>query len=237
MADATMSERTAQKGHEGKKWEGRIIPGLGNGMFGFPKSIVTKLRYVDNLGFTASAANTASMNVYRANSVFDPDQTGVGHQPMFFDNYAAIYNNYRVLGSKIRVVFSPFYDYTDSATLQSSRGPWLVGINGANTTTAVSTNMTTRAEMNEGNYKVLNARTGADGVVVVEHNYDPESRLGRLAADDVVSSTVTGNPSNAYYWQVWVATTDSTAVTSSIYANVYIEYTVEFFQPAYQSQN
>jgi len=72
---------------------------LGN----FPSSKTVALRYVSD--FTLDASATASdTRVYSVNSIFDPDQTGIGHQPMFRDNYAAIYSTYRVNYSTVTVV-------------------------------------------------------------------------------------------------------------------------------------
>lgn len=41
--------------------------------------------------------------VYRLNSVFDPDFTGVGGQPDGFDQWKTLYNQYRVVASDIEV--------------------------------------------------------------------------------------------------------------------------------------
>lgn len=62
---------------------------------GFPNSKTVALRYVDNVILNPTSSASA-VNVYRINSVFDPDYTGVGHQPMFHDNYASVYQKYRV---------------------------------------------------------------------------------------------------------------------------------------------
>lgn len=43
--------------------------------------------------------------VFRANDLYDPDYTGVGHQPYGFDQLMTLYSHYTVLGSKIKVVF------------------------------------------------------------------------------------------------------------------------------------
>lgn len=53
------------------------------------------LRYVED--FTLNpGSNDTSVYVFRANSIFDPNYTGTGHQPMYADFYAAIYQYYKV---------------------------------------------------------------------------------------------------------------------------------------------
>jgi hypothetical protein len=43
--------------------------------------------------------------VYNLNSCFDPDRTGVGHQPLGFDQWSTFYNRYRVDKAKVEVTF------------------------------------------------------------------------------------------------------------------------------------
>ncbi len=45
--------------------------------------------------------------VYRLNSLFDPEFTGVGHQPYGYDQMAAFYNRYRVLKASWIVTMIP----------------------------------------------------------------------------------------------------------------------------------
>ncbi len=66
-----------------------------------PKLMV-KLRYVDTISIDPGAAATIS-HVFRANSIFDPDLTGTGHQPLLHDTYALLYERYRVVSSKLTV--------------------------------------------------------------------------------------------------------------------------------------
>lgn len=42
--------------------------------------------------------------VYRLNSLFDPDETGVGHQPYGYDQITPLYRNYKV--NAVRVKFT-----------------------------------------------------------------------------------------------------------------------------------
>lgn len=75
-----------------------IVRGLG-----FPARMRTILRYTADLGLT-SAAGVMTTTSFSANGIYDPDLTGVGHQPMYFDQYMAVYNKYKVLGSKLTCV-------------------------------------------------------------------------------------------------------------------------------------
>ena len=77
------------------KGEAQMIPGVdGVRTWGFPNSIITKLRYADTYEGTGTSG-ARYQNVYRANGIFDPDATGTGHQPLYRDNWVNIYNNLR----------------------------------------------------------------------------------------------------------------------------------------------
>lgn len=74
---------------------------------GFPSRKLVKMRYIDQtisldpgtgIGFTSN-------HTFRCNGVFDPDFTGIGHQPMSYDQWATIYNKYTVVGAKITVKY------------------------------------------------------------------------------------------------------------------------------------
>ena len=90
------------------------------GIFGFPDEFITTIRYVDVYTLT-SASNGIAKQYMRMNSLFDPDQTGTGHQPYYFDQFAALYNRYTVLGSKAncRVQFAAQCDCYSSAVRPS----------------------------------------------------------------------------------------------------------------------
>lgn len=57
----------------------------------------TKLKYVETLDVSLTA-NIVTSYEFRTNSVYDPNYTGGGHQPLGFDEIAPFYNKYRVLG-------------------------------------------------------------------------------------------------------------------------------------------
>lgn len=67
-----------------------------------PKSKMVKMRY-GFFGTLNPGAGTTATWVVRANSIFDPDASGAGHQPYGHDQWQTFYNHYVVLGSKITV--------------------------------------------------------------------------------------------------------------------------------------
>ena len=68
---------------------------------GFPSKNFVKLKYATWKDYTL--ATDMDTYTFRGNSLVDPDYTGTGHQPRGFDQWAAFYNDYKVLGSKIKI--------------------------------------------------------------------------------------------------------------------------------------
>lgn len=69
---------------------------------GPPPSVMAKLCMSSLRQATITAGSTDS-RVWGINTLFDPDISGTGLQPMYFDQYAAMYNNYIVYGAKFDV--------------------------------------------------------------------------------------------------------------------------------------
>ncbi len=70
---------------------------------GLPERQVLTFGYADCKQITAGAG-AANGNLYRLNSLFDPDLSGVGSQPIMHDQMAALYGRYRVLYADVELV-------------------------------------------------------------------------------------------------------------------------------------
>lgn len=66
-----------------------------------PDKMLTKMTYSDQITFTLSVAGALYAYQFR-NSIYDPDKTGTGHQPLWHDQMATLFGNYRVHGIKYR---------------------------------------------------------------------------------------------------------------------------------------
>lgn len=70
-----------------------------------PATLFAKHRYSEQLIlYTDNLTNRTGTEVaFRLNSLYDPNFTGTGHQPLGFDQYAALYNYYRVYKVDVQV--------------------------------------------------------------------------------------------------------------------------------------
>ncbi len=163
--------------------------------------------------------------IFRGNSLYDPDYTGSGSQPSFFDNWTGLYNSYVVLSSKIIVecmtsggqadfvlnVVSPSYS-TSAATDAFSA---------ASNRYAVSTS--TIIFGNAVKKTISNAMSTCQMFGV-----RPEAIL----IDDLYSGTGSTNPATAqtWYWHVnCQSETGTTTLTGAL--RIMIEYDCKFFDP------
>jgi len=93
MAMKKYPKRRALKRKAYRKKKGPTITAL--------KALVVPDRLIVKLPYFNAAVLTAANGVpldaqYRLNSIYDPDRTGVGHQPLGYDNWNSFYNRYRV---------------------------------------------------------------------------------------------------------------------------------------------
>ncbi len=71
-----------------------------------PDKFRTTLTYVDQ--FVLNSTTTSTDNyVFRANSLFDPNYTGSGHQPLGYDQWTTFYNNWVVTKCSVKLTMTP----------------------------------------------------------------------------------------------------------------------------------
>lgn len=89
-------------------------PVLGRFDSGRPDVVVSTLRYCEGVSMAGGVNGNISTYVFRANSIYDPNLTGGGHQPMGRDLLSGLYNHYTVLSSTCKVTVLPA-DNTNAA--------------------------------------------------------------------------------------------------------------------------
>jgi len=75
---------------------------------GFPRMLKMLHKYVEcGIQLNYTAAGSASFYRFSVNNMFDPNNTGTGHQPSYFDTMAGLYDHYTVIGSRITLRINP----------------------------------------------------------------------------------------------------------------------------------
>lgn len=92
---------------------------------GFPDIYRLPFRYNSVIRFSS----VLNIQVYNANSIYDPDLTNSGHQPLYYDQFSPIYNKYQVDAFKLEIEIT-----NQSSTTNSN---CLVGISNFDPSTTV----------------------------------------------------------------------------------------------------
>ncbi len=187
----------------------------------FPPRMIKVVRYSDKFALTEAAAGAGAFNVFTPSSLYDPDNTGVGHQPMFFDQLCTStgpYTQYRALRTVSRISFA---NNVDTPCIVG----WYVSTNG----TAPAT-YTTTLEKPWCRYKMVGAKTGGganwDAVAVIDHAKGFGLVRSHLENDDYYAGAYNSSPSKNLYFAVF---TYGTSAVSSVFMTVELEIEAEFF--------
>lgn len=167
-------------------------------VFGFPDRILTRLRYVDNFPIT-STSGAQGLQVYRWNSTFDPDQTGTGHQPLYRDTYATIYNHYAVVRAHARI------EFVNAVTTV----PFVVGCV-TDDDGSVSSSANTVAEHNHAVSRFISPLSGSVSNHVIEMDWECKKILNiDPFSSETYKTAVGSNPDEISTLAIFVYTTDA----------------------------
>lgn len=180
----------------------------------FPQRFITKMKYSE--AYTLTALNAYSQ-IMRINSIFDPNTTGIGHQPYGFDQLSPIYNRYRVISCS----------YVINA--YNGTNPIRFGVLPANDTPPVGG----ASELCENPRAKFAIQLPNGSTQTITGKVYLPSLTGRnksqYMADDRYQSEMTTNPLEvAILYITGQSMTDSSV---DILLNVTLEYTVELFDP------
>lgn len=195
----------------------RGIPTITNGrglQFGFPNRLLTKVRYADTYQITSTAGSIAKQ-VMRMNSTFDPDYTSAGHQPLYRDTFAAIYDEYAVVSADIVVTF------VSNASTSAMVVGVLVDDDGS-----VGTNLNTLREQSNGETHLIPNATGSLSTHTFKYHWDCK----RILQIDPFSSesyktNVGSNPNFESLLVIYAAPADGASTTTTT-VQVVLEQTV-----------
>jgi len=181
---------------------------------------IVKMKYSE-----AVATGTDGLYTFNLNSVFDPNRTGIGHQPYGHDTFATLYNRYRVISCGWRI----------QCLVPSSGNAVNVGCLPANEVLL----FTTVSEMRENpRAKYITQSPGGGALTLHGKSYIP-SLVGRTKAqymaDDRYQAQVGSSPSELAILNI--ITTSNVDVPLQATIQVVLEYTVEWFDVKHLNQS
>lgn len=179
-------------------------------------------RYVDyQVAIDPTTGGVPASYVFSLNGMYDPDITGLGHQPLGFDQLVGtMYNHYTVIGARARVTG---YN-NDTSTGQ-------ILILQIKDTNAISTDVENILENGQSRWCTLAPKGSGPCVKTLSINCSPSKFFGR----DVMSSTTyqgtaSSNPSDGVFLHI-TAQPVSNADTLSLRCTVVIEYIAMLTEP------
>lgn len=174
---------------------------------------IAKLKYVESVVLSAVSQPYA----FRINSLFDPNSSGIGRQPYGFDQLAALYNRYRVIAVKMRII---------SGVPDANTPVRLTGLVSNDVITITSGD---QAAENPRSKSIVQFPQ-ADSHVLKHTAYLP-SVVGRsraqYMADDRYQSLCTTNPAENVFLYLW--NTNLANVTQAANIQIQLEFICEFF--------
>lgn len=166
------------------------------------------------------AGNYTAYYVFRGNSVFDPDVTGVGVQPYGYDDLCtdSMYTNYRVTSSSISVYFRPESTYANMRRLHAMIIPMV-------SSTPVLTDISDVRNIPYHKETTYDGVTESTKGAKMKHYHSTKRAVPIYNPNDFdFSAAYTANPLLAWHWIVFFYAEEFDDEEVDIYFDVKIKY-------------
>jgi len=193
-----------------------------------PDEIRVTLKYNQQFFFTSTTGAGASYT-FRGNGPFDPDATGAGAQPTAYDQWSALFNYQRTLGSSIKIMGTPS---SQSAAIMCLAVAPLPGASTISVTSDLSNLKSQKyAVWDQANFytKALKLRKFCSTAQIFGKSEQA------IEIDDTFSSSIGSTPTQQWIWQVGIQ--ELTGVTESLYLSVELAYDIVFWSRVALSQS
>jgi hypothetical protein len=169
--------------------------------------------------------NSAAVHVFSANGLFDPNVTGIGHQPRGFDQLMALFDHYVVPRAKMTARFS--------STVPENKGNYCIFVH-ISDTASPSTSTTYYAESPYTVRKLFSQRN-VDPVVHME--IDNLQFLQRSIGASDLKGTTSYNPPEQAYFHVGCFAQNPGSDLAAVDVDVQIDYIAKLFEPKQPGQS
>lgn len=193
----------------------------------FPDRFRFNLRYVQYHQLDPASTAFASQTFF-VNSLYDPDYTGTGHQPMGYDQLTPLYNRYVVTGAKITTTFE-----TSSASMNTGTTVGITVHEGGTFYSSTSQDVETLIEQGKTTYKMLGVATGGHAVATLSRKISmrKEFAVKDIISGNFYSALVNANPVNGMFATIWASASNFGADAPATGTITKIEFTGYFLEP------
>lgn len=199
-----------------------------------PRSVQPRKKMIrvkaSNYWTIANTSGAMSQITCSGNSIYNPFHSGSTQQPLGFDQWAALYNYGTVVGSKVHVTIH-----------NGSSSAIVYGIYPA---------QVAQQDTNLGNYEYYRELQGTKSRLLspdMDHGYLSNTvsvkkhlSIKNPMDDDLIRTRLAGTPSdptNEFFWHIFVQPADQASTTSGIDVIVEVEYLVILHDPIIPSRS
>lgn len=199
----------------------RINPYSSN--IGLPLRKTVKLIYCEQFVVSPVTAGLAATQRMLINSMFDPNSTGTGHQPLGFDQWALHYSEYLVKGAKITTTFTNVTPGNSPIRIGHTYQPG----------TSLDHDLTDRLERQRWQHnKILLGAIDSKASITSYFSTKKFFAVKDLRDEHQMTALITGSPTLPAYCIIWAQEASGTgAFVEDLLCEVKIEFIAEFIKP------
>lgn len=193
------------------------------------KTLKVNMKYQAAKNLNPTVGGIIALNNFSANGMYDPDVTGVGHQPRGFDQFVGVlYDHYTVIASSIQVTFSN----------SDTTNPQVCGIMVSDQSTSPTT-LNNALESPDCIYTVVGARDSGSSVQTLRRSINPNKWLGfsHPMSQPQARGSAGGNPAEDIFFQVFVGAMDEGTDSGDVVCQIVINYTAILSEPRNPAQS
>lgn len=197
---------------------GRVPRNLG------PLPITQKatFNYFNAFNLDVGTVGVPASYVFSANGMYDPNITGIGHQPRGFDQLMALYDHYVVVG--VKAILTVHASDTGNGAIC---GMFIKDV------PAVSAGDLDIMEQRLITYAPIASETSGPNCATITMNLNPNDYLGRSKplADPELKGSASNNPAEQCYIHCFCIPAPQGVDTATAYVNLRLEYTAILIEP------
>lgn len=201
-----------------KRYKSKVPYKVFSGRQPFAKQSVKTLVYAEQVALTLTSGAYTEYKI-KCNGMYDPNTTGIGHQPLYFDQLMEIYDHYCVTSSKIVVTPVP----------STSTQALIIVLFKDDDTTTNTTSAQAAIERPGASYATAQCASSALYPRSLTSKWSAkETFAGDPLSREELSGSSTADPTEITTYVI--CGQDSAVVTSIIVLTIRVEYTVTFYE-------